>query len=124
VDAVAEEFLIEDDEAVIEGGGYGEEVVVDVAVGAEGVGAEVIGAGKKVAGRLDEIGDAKPCREGWRAGAPDGCEPAGAGVIVREEEGGIVDEAEARGYDGGGGVEIEAAEAGLDALRLVEVVGV
>jgi hypothetical protein len=55
---------------------------------------------------------------------PHGAEPGGAGIGRGEEGAFAVDELQARGDDGGGGMEIEGAQAGLDALGLVEVVGV
>ena len=63
-------------------------------------------------------------RRAGRARMPDGAEPADAGIVGTEEGAGFIDEPEAGGDDGGGGVELEAAEAGLDALGFVEVVGV
>jgi len=124
VDAVTQEFLIEEEEAVLDGGGEGEIVIVDVAVGAKGVGAEVVGAAEEVAGGLCEICDAEPAGEGRGTGLPDGVEPAGARIGGGGESAVFIDEAEAGDDDDGGGVLVEMAEAGFDSGGLVEVVGI
>jgi len=124
VDAVAEEFLIEEDEAIFQCGGDGKVVIVNVPIRAEGVGAEVVGAAEEVAGGLGEICDAEPGGEGVGAGLPDGKEPAGTRIGIGKKRAVAVDKPEAGGDHGGGRVAFEAAEAGLDAGWLVEIVRV